>query len=653
MRMHARAHTRTHTHRYTGTVEDVKGFWGEAGPPPLPPAVPEVVKLALGDRCNRPINVELAMAWVLATDSRLRDRLSQPREETTRPQICHVCLGPEPTKVPLFRRQFDGSCKICSSQYTEWQFTPRTVDVRLKVRTKKTVLCLRCAQAKDVCQVCIFDMKYGLPVKLRDKLVARTGGLLPEWAVRLLPPPPAYLQDARDLARARTGETQNVTYAYGGVAMALDPREVQEEADARLAERVARLSEKLCVRGAPLHDLPASLLRQYAGSPQGGGQKGDESGGEAGRIALPPSGASQPLLIQGTAPMLAQGPGPSRNDYIQDGEPGASRAQDSEAPRGGAGGAGKELESARLMFSEQSRAGGSSSSTLSLMEDGRCGHSSRSGGILDAVERFKRRPEPASALVRQHEHAVVGVNKAGGGKDRGAGDRRLAPGTARLVKRLLGRKRAWQDQYQQNRAKVCTFWLRGACNRGVTCPFRHEKPLPSERVQMGLVASVKPVNHEESIKSRYFGHTADAVTTDILQSLLRPGEERLAPALQGLLDPGDGGAVDSGAGGGEMPAGLGRKHQMLEQGGGAGGRERRGGAVVVARWHTGVVGEDGLRRGLGVYGNIASVRADISRGVAFVKFAQTLGADGLLAAATAQGGGVDVEGVHVSLHRPG
>ena len=92
---------------------------------------------------------------------------------------------------------------------------------------------------------------------------------------------------------------------------------------------------------------------------------------------------------------------------------------------------------------------------------------------------------------------------------------------------------------------------------------------------------------------------------------------------------------------------------MLEQGGGAGGRERRGGAVVVARWHTGVVGEDGLRRGLGVYGNIASVRADMSRGVAFVKFAQTLGADGLLAAATAQGGGVDVEGVHVSLHRPG
>ena len=645
MRMHARTHARTHAHRYTGTVEDVKGFWGEAGPPPLPPAVPEVVKLALGDRCNRPINVELAMAWVLATDSRLRDRLSQPREESTRPQICHVCLGPEPTKVPLFRRQFDGSCKICSSQYTEWQFTPRTVDVRLKVRKKKTVLCLRCAQAKDVCQVCIFDMKYGLPVKLRDKLVARTGGLLPEWAARLLPTPPAYLQDARDLALARTGETQNVTYAHGGVAMPLDPREVQEEADARLAERVAHLTEKLCVRGAPLHDLPASLLRQYAGSPPGGGQEGDGSGGEAGRKALPPSGASQPLLIQGKAPMLAQGGGPSRDGYIQDCEPGTSSALDLVAPRGGAGGAGKDAVSARFMFSEQSRAGGWSSPTLSLIEDGGCSHSSRRGGILDAVERFKRRAESASALVRQHEHAVVGVNKSEGGKDRGAGDRRLAPGTARLVKRLLGRRSAWQDQYQQNRAKVCTFWLRGACNRGVTCPFRHEKPLPSERVQMGLVASVKPVNHEESIKSRYFGHTADPVTADILQSLLRPGEERLAPALHGAVE-------SARVGGGEMPAGLGPKHQMLEQGGGAGGQERRGGAVVVARWHTGVVEEDGLRRGLGVYGNIASVRADVSRGVAFVKFAQTLGADGLLAAATAQGGGVDVEGVHVSLNRP-
>ena len=52
---------------YTGTVENAKEFWGAAGPPPLPDDVPEIVKLALGDRINRPINVEIAISWVLAT----------------------------------------------------------------------------------------------------------------------------------------------------------------------------------------------------------------------------------------------------------------------------------------------------------------------------------------------------------------------------------------------------------------------------------------------------------------------------------------------------------------------------------------------------------------------------------------------------------
>jgi len=52
---------------YTGAVERPKEFWGAAGAPPLPDDVPEIVKLALGDRVNRPINVEIAMSWVLAT----------------------------------------------------------------------------------------------------------------------------------------------------------------------------------------------------------------------------------------------------------------------------------------------------------------------------------------------------------------------------------------------------------------------------------------------------------------------------------------------------------------------------------------------------------------------------------------------------------
>jgi hypothetical protein len=61
---------------YTGTVENVESFWGSAGPPPLPDDVPEIVKLALGDRVNRPVNVEIAISWVLATGM---SDLSAPR----------------------------------------------------------------------------------------------------------------------------------------------------------------------------------------------------------------------------------------------------------------------------------------------------------------------------------------------------------------------------------------------------------------------------------------------------------------------------------------------------------------------------------------------------------------------------------------------
>ena len=148
---------------YTGTVENPKEFWGRAGPPPLPEDVPEVVKLALGNRVNRPINVEIVLPWVLATDPRLKKRLSRPREERRRPQICQVCLGSEPHKVALLECPIEARCNICLLEYTQWRFRPRTADLRLKVRVKKTVLCRRCAVAKDVCQVralCIKQCVY-------------------------------------------------------------------------------------------------------------------------------------------------------------------------------------------------------------------------------------------------------------------------------------------------------------------------------------------------------------------------------------------------------------------------------------------------------------------------------------------------------------
>ena len=94
---------------YTGTVENPKEFWGRAGPPPLPDDVPEVVKLALGDRINRPINVEIAMSWVLATDTRLKERLRFPMlcvGATSCAQLFDIAhLSSSPTLAPVCCRK--------------------------------------------------------------------------------------------------------------------------------------------------------------------------------------------------------------------------------------------------------------------------------------------------------------------------------------------------------------------------------------------------------------------------------------------------------------------------------------------------------------------------------------------------------------------
>jgi pre-mRNA-splicing factor RBM22/SLT11 len=42
-----------------------------------------------------------------------------------------------------------------------------------KARFKKTELCGTCARVKNVCQTCIFDLQYGLPVEVRDAYLAR------------------------------------------------------------------------------------------------------------------------------------------------------------------------------------------------------------------------------------------------------------------------------------------------------------------------------------------------------------------------------------------------------------------------------------------------------------------------------------------------
>jgi len=40
------------------------------------------------------------------------------------------------------------------------------------MRYKRTDICQTCAKLKNVCQTCIFDLEFGVPVQLRDKVLA-------------------------------------------------------------------------------------------------------------------------------------------------------------------------------------------------------------------------------------------------------------------------------------------------------------------------------------------------------------------------------------------------------------------------------------------------------------------------------------------------
>lgn len=47
---------------------------------------------------------------------------------------------------------------------------------------------------------------------------------------------------------------------------------------------------------------------------------------------------------------------------------------------------------------------------------------------------------------------------------------------------------------QRNQARVCSFFLKGECNRGAECPYRHEMPTTDKDLA------------NQNYKDRYYGH---------------------------------------------------------------------------------------------------------------------------------------------------
>ncbi|XP_057513521.1 zinc finger CCCH domain-containing protein 49 [Actinidia eriantha] len=83
-------------------------------------------------------------------------------ERSDFPIICESCLGDNPY-VRMTKADYDKECKICTRPFTVFRWRPGR-----DARYKKSEICQTCSKLKNVCQVCLLDLEYGLPVQVRD-----------------------------------------------------------------------------------------------------------------------------------------------------------------------------------------------------------------------------------------------------------------------------------------------------------------------------------------------------------------------------------------------------------------------------------------------------------------------------------------------------
>ncbi|MEN2500491.1 MAG: Pre-mRNA-splicing factor slt11 [Marteilia pararefringens] len=76
------------------------------------------------------------------------------------PIVCETCLGANPY-VRMTRQCLGSLCNVCQKPFTEFTWIPGR-----NARRKRCVLCQSCARLKHVCQVCILDLDYQVPVEV-------------------------------------------------------------------------------------------------------------------------------------------------------------------------------------------------------------------------------------------------------------------------------------------------------------------------------------------------------------------------------------------------------------------------------------------------------------------------------------------------------
>ncbi|XP_045775811.1 pre-mRNA-splicing factor RBM22 [Maniola jurtina] len=83
-------------------------------------------------------------------------------EDSDFPILCQTCLGDNPY-IRMTKEKYGKECKICIRPFTVFRWCPGA-----RMRFKKTEICQTCSKLKNVCQTCLLDLEYGLPIQVRD-----------------------------------------------------------------------------------------------------------------------------------------------------------------------------------------------------------------------------------------------------------------------------------------------------------------------------------------------------------------------------------------------------------------------------------------------------------------------------------------------------
>lgn len=66
------------------------------------------------------------------------------------------------------KQEYGRECGTCARPFTVFRWKAGA-----GMRFKSTVVCQTCAKIKNVCQTCLLDLEYGLPVQVRDTALGR------------------------------------------------------------------------------------------------------------------------------------------------------------------------------------------------------------------------------------------------------------------------------------------------------------------------------------------------------------------------------------------------------------------------------------------------------------------------------------------------